>query len=147
MEIIGEVMRSAGAGLIFAGTAFVLWLAAAAVVLFSPAPKKRFGAADAVLAGATAVLVAVLFVASGDAGAGAPAPVAEAAVAAPAAAGSGSCVSVAEGMSAAKVKSLAGEPARVMSEEHLRGPGAEAWVYTSARCVVHLLDGVVASVD
>jgi hypothetical protein len=29
----------------------------------------------------------------------------------------------------------------------LRGPGASAWVYRDSRCAVHLLDGVVESVD
>ena len=52
-----------------------------------------------------------------------------------------SCVMVTLGMPAAEVKSTLGEPASIVSEADTQGPGADAWVYPNAGCVVHVLDG------
>ena len=52
-----------------------------------------------------------------------------------------SCVMVTLGMPAAEVKTTLGEPASIVSEADTQGPGADAWVYPNAGCVVHVLDG------
>ena len=57
-----------------------------------------------------------------------------------------SCVMVTLGMPAAEIKSTLGEPATIVSEADTQGPGADAWVYPNAGCVVHVLDGRMRSV-
>ena len=57
-----------------------------------------------------------------------------------------SCVMVTLGMPVAEVKTTLGEPASIVSEADTQGPGADAWVYPNAGCVVHVLDGRTRSV-
>lgn len=57
------------------------------------------------------------------------------------------CAVLHEGMSEAQVTKAMGAPVRKVSEADTRGPNAEAWVYDDARCVAHLLDRRVRSVD
>ena len=58
----------------------------------------------------------------------------------------GSCAAVTQQMSAPEIRTALGDPASVVSEEDTQGPGAEAWVYPSANCVVHVLNGRARSV-
>ena len=58
-----------------------------------------------------------------------------------------SCASVESGQAEESIRTRLGEPSEVKDEAELRGPGAKAWVYRDSRCSVHLLDGVVESVD
>lgn len=60
---------------------------------------------------------------------------------------SGTCASVQNGMKAAEVRSLLGEPTKIASDEDVWGPGAARWSYTGSRCRVHLVDGVVHLID
>ena len=57
------------------------------------------------------------------------------------------CAVIHEGMPESEVSKAMGAPARRVSEADTRGPNAEAWVYEDARCVAHLLDRRVRSVD
>ena len=58
-----------------------------------------------------------------------------------------SCASVEPGQAEESIRARLGEPSEVKDEAELRGPGAKAWVYRDSRCAVHLLEGVVESVD
>jgi hypothetical protein len=57
------------------------------------------------------------------------------------------CGRIDERTAADAVTNRLGKPSRVVSEEGSRGPGAEAWAYDDRRCVVHLLDQHVESVE
>jgi hypothetical protein len=57
------------------------------------------------------------------------------------------CGRIDERTAADAITQRLGKPSKVVSEEESRGPGAEAWVYEERRCVVHLLDQRVESVD
>src|SRR5436305_8043577 len=57
------------------------------------------------------------------------------------------CGTIDEGSAADALVQRIGKPSRVVSEDGSRGPGAEAWVYDDRRCVVHLLDQRVESVE
>ncbi|HVT05168.1 MAG TPA: hypothetical protein VHL58_17525 [Thermoanaerobaculia bacterium] len=59
----------------------------------------------------------------------------------------GSCALVSAGMRQDKVESKVGKPDREIAEDDIRGPGARIWVYESAQCRIHLLDGVVINVE
>lgn len=58
-----------------------------------------------------------------------------------------SCGRIDERTPADAITQRLGKPSRVVTEEDSRGPGAEAWVYEERRCVVHLLDQHVDSVE
>ena len=58
-----------------------------------------------------------------------------------------SCAAAKEKAPAREVRRLMGEPDHRVSEEDVRGPGAERWDYTLSQCQIHLLDGVVTSVN
>lgn len=58
-----------------------------------------------------------------------------------------SCATVDAGQTEQAVQARLGEASEVRSEEELRGPGAKVWIYRQSRCAVHLLDGLVESVD
>lgn len=62
-------------------------------------------------------------------------------------AASRNCAVVHEGMPETEVAKAMRGPARRVSEAGTRGPNAEAWVHDDARCVVHLLDRRVRSVE
>ena len=62
-------------------------------------------------------------------------------------AGSGTCATIREGMTAARVRELMRTPPRVVSEEDVRGPRAEALVYDDARCIVHMFKGRVVEIE
>jgi hypothetical protein len=57
------------------------------------------------------------------------------------------CGRIDERTAADAVTERIGRPSRVVSEAESRGPGAEAWLYDDRRCVVHLLDHRVESVE
>jgi len=59
----------------------------------------------------------------------------------------GTCASLTVGMKARDVRTAMGEPDEVRSEEDVRGPEAEAWVYRASRCSVHVLSGRVDFID
>ncbi|HEY5610509.1 MAG TPA: hypothetical protein VIL97_04830 [Thermoanaerobaculia bacterium] len=59
----------------------------------------------------------------------------------------GSCASVRIGMAGAKVRAVMGEPDQREKEDDVRGPGSERWIYSAARCQVHLFENVVEFVD
>jgi hypothetical protein len=58
-----------------------------------------------------------------------------------------SCGRIDERTAADAITQRLGKPSRVVTEADSRGPGAEAWVYEDRRCVVHLLDKQVDSVE
>jgi len=58
-----------------------------------------------------------------------------------------SCGRIDERTPADAITQRLGKPSRVVTEADSRGPGAEAWVYEERRCVVHLLDQRVDSVE
>lgn len=58
-----------------------------------------------------------------------------------------SCASVEPGQTEAALRTRLGEPSEIRDEAELRGPNASAWVYRDSRCAVHLLNGVVESVE
>ena len=60
---------------------------------------------------------------------------------------SASCVSVKTGQSEKKVREVLGSPDEIRSEEEVRGPGADVWIYRDSRCAVHYLAGSVISVE
>jgi hypothetical protein len=59
----------------------------------------------------------------------------------------GSCASIEAGQAEEAVKTRLGAPTEVRGETELRGPGANVWIYRDSRCAVHVLNGVVESVD
>lgn len=59
----------------------------------------------------------------------------------------GTCAYLSLGMKAGDVKRMMGEPDELRSEEDVRGPDAEVWVYKSSRCSVHVLSGRVDFID
>ncbi|MGK2859398.1 MAG: hypothetical protein ACSLFQ_19525 [Thermoanaerobaculia bacterium] len=59
----------------------------------------------------------------------------------------GTCANLSLGMKASEVRRLMGEPDELRSEEDVRGPEAEAWVYKGSRCSVHVLAGRVDFID
>jgi hypothetical protein len=58
-----------------------------------------------------------------------------------------SCVSVKVGQPESKVRELLGEPDEIRSDEEVRGPGADVWIYRDSRCAVHYMLGSVISVE
>ena len=59
----------------------------------------------------------------------------------------GTCASLRVGMKAREVKSAMGEPDEIRSEEDVRGPAAQTWVYRASRCSVHVLSDRVDFID
>ncbi|MCM2315258.1 MAG: hypothetical protein NDJ92_08915 [Thermoanaerobaculia bacterium] len=59
----------------------------------------------------------------------------------------GTCANLSLGMKAGEVRRLMGEPDELRSEEDVRGPDAEVWVYKTSRCSVHVLSGRVDFID
>jgi hypothetical protein len=57
------------------------------------------------------------------------------------------CAAARQGMPSAELQKAMGDPARRVTEVDTRGPGAEAWVYDDARCIAHVLNEHVRSVD
>ncbi len=57
------------------------------------------------------------------------------------------CAVLREGMTKAEMTLKMGDPSRKVTEADTRGPGAEAWVYDDARCVAHVLEERVRSVE
>jgi len=72
---------------------------------------------------------------------------AEKAAAKQSSASQGTCASLSLGMKGSQVKKLMGEPDEIRSEEDVRGPEAQAWVYNASRCAVHVLSGRVDFID
>ncbi len=60
---------------------------------------------------------------------------------------SASCSVIDTGMTSADVQSRLGKADQVRSDEEIRGPRAEAWIYRDSRCVVHLFDGKVEFIE
>ncbi len=57
------------------------------------------------------------------------------------------CSVVDTGMTSADVQSRLGKADQIRSDEEIRGPRAEAWIYRDSRCVVHFFDGKVEFVE
>jgi hypothetical protein len=57
------------------------------------------------------------------------------------------CFRIRESMRADEVAGLMKSVPRIVSEEDTRGPKASAWVYDDQRCIVHLLDARVVSIE
>jgi len=58
-----------------------------------------------------------------------------------------SCTLVHLDMTADEVLEALGKPERIVSDEDIRGPAAEHWVYPSNRCRVHFMEGIVRAVE
>ena len=126
----------------------LVWLVTLAVSMISRAPQPKSGIRRSDLAAIAASFffaMSVVFTMT--------APTVESqskqAESAPAAAAAsrGTCASIQLGMKAADVKRLLGEPDEMRSEEDVRGPQAQAWVYKASRCSVHVLAGRVDFID
>jgi hypothetical protein len=124
------------------------WVIAIVASLLSRAaqPKKGLRPAEMRVIGASLVFMlsvgATLWAASA-----AGRPKVETEAAKPAKASRGTCASLRVGMKSGEVKREMGEPDEIRSEEDVRGPEAEAWVYRASRCSVHVLSGKVDFID
>lgn len=64
-----------------------------------------------------------------------------------AAAPPGACDSIRTGMKIPDVESRLGKPDRVESEDEVRGPGAQVYLYDGSQCSVHLITDTVEWAD
>lgn len=135
--------------LIVAAVALVQWLVFATLSAMSHArfPKKGRRPSETRLIVSSSVLAAMWIVAMGLT-VDWTTRTQQASVAATSAKTShGSCASIDSGMTAADVRTRLGEPDQTVPDEETRGPGAKMLVYKEARCVVHLFDDKVESIE
>lgn len=128
-----------------AGAAWLLAIVAS-LLSRSPQPKKGFRLSEIVVIGTSCAFALSAMATFFAVRAMESKPVAGAA-AKPAQASLGTCASLRVGMRAADVRREMGEPDEIRSEEDVRGPEAQAWVYRASRCSVHVLSGKVDFID
>jgi hypothetical protein len=113
-----------------------IWTASGALVVFgndaeeAPSRERRF-----ILANCIVALIWSLFVFASHTAPSSGEPPVKA------------CTNASENTPVSEVRAALGSPTRVVSEDDTRGFGAEAWVYEQSRCVVHVLDDRVESVE
>jgi hypothetical protein len=148
MSLISNLDRSVAIALGFMALAGAVWLIAIVVSIVSRAPQPKRGLRRSELA---VIWLSLVFVASAAVARSATSPGAKKEQAEPAATTAhvsrGTCASLKVGMKARDVRASMGEPDEVRSEEDVRGPEAEAWVYRASRCSVHVLSGKVDFID
>jgi hypothetical protein len=57
------------------------------------------------------------------------------------------CAVIEAGESESSVRKRLGDPDEIRSEEELRGPGADVWIYRDSRCAVHFISDRVESIE
>jgi len=124
------------------------WLVAVAMSMLARAPQPKAGLRRADVAAIGASIVFALTVAFAMTAATAEKETTtDEGAAKGASASRGTCASLEVGMKARDVKRIMGEPDEIRSEEDVRGPEAQAWVYQASRCSVHVLAGRVDFID
>ena len=130
------------------GLLAVVWLVTLAVSMISRAPQPKSGIRRSDLAAiAASFFFAMSVVFTMQAPAVESAATEDEGSPVVAAASRGTCASIQLGMKAGEVERLLGEPDEMRSEEDVRGPQAQAWVYKASRCSVHMLAGRVDFID
>jgi len=148
MSLISNLDRGVAIALAFMVVAGSAWLLAILVSLvsWSPQPKKGLRRSEIWVIGLSLVFLVSAVVAQSATTPGAKKELAKSSEKEIHAI-RGTCASLKVGMKARDVRGSMGEPDEVRSEEDVRGPEAEAWVYRASRCSVHVLSGKVDFID
>ncbi|MBI2215013.1 MAG: hypothetical protein HYU52_15300 [Acidobacteria bacterium] len=149
-ELISTIGLGVSIAICLMALAGVAWLVAivASIASRAPLPKTGLRRTERAVIGSSFIfvlcVVATLFAVTARSKAR---EAAKAAAAKPVQASRGTCASLRVGMKAAEVKRAMGEPDDVRSEEDVRGPEAQAWIYRASRCSVHILSGRIDFID